>query len=129
MKTRKILSFILSIIMIIGICSFSDSVSFAVTKGDGTYTWPVATTAEITCGLYYSKGGYHGATDFGCRIGSPVYATADGTVIKVADMGCLGSHYYPDNPECPLGSSCKAVIISGKKRGKLRKLPRNRPRK
>lgn len=117
MKTRKILSFILSIIMIIGICSFSDSVSFAVTKGDGTYTWPVATTAEITCGLYYSKGGYHGATDFGCRIGSPVYATADGTVIKVADMGCLGSHYYPDNPECPLGSSCKAVIISGKKEG------------
>ena len=91
----------------------------AASPGDGTYTWPVTTDHVITAGYYYPKGGFHGATDFGCSIGTPVYATAAGTVIEVVDRGCQGSH----NSECaqylrcPLGTTCEAVTGSGSSKG------------
>ncbi len=48
------------------------------------FIYPVpAAYANITTGLYYSSGAYHGAVDFGSGgiNGQPVFAVADGTVI------------------------------------------------
>ena len=73
---------------------------------DGKYLWPVSVSYPITAGWTYSNGSYHGATDFGCPIGTPVYATAAGTVMEVNDVGCLGSHNAEGYPQCSLGTSC-----------------------
>ena len=47
------------------------------------FIWPVMSQYNITTGLYYSSGKYHGAVDFsGAGIsGTPIYAVADGYVV------------------------------------------------
>ncbi len=114
---KKMRNFMLCMLLSIGLLSFlmPSSVS-AATAGDGTYIWPVTTSARITAGWTYPKGGYHGATDFGVPIGTPVYATASGTVTEAKDIGCTGSHVagYPPlctKSGCP-GSYANRITIS-----------------
>ena len=82
-----------------------------------SYCWPVNINYSITCGMYYSSGSLHGATDFGVGVGTPVYATASGTVITASDNGCRGSHNSGQTPSCSLGSNCGAVKSTGKSHG------------
>lgn len=53
--------------------------------GSGTLQRPVS-SGTITATMYYSNGSYHGALDYGVSIGTPVYAAADGVVIKTANL-------------------------------------------
>lgn len=53
--------------------------------GSGTLQRPVS-SGTITATMYYSNGSYHGALDYGVPIGTPVYAAADGVVIKTANL-------------------------------------------
>ena len=91
--------------------------STIVANASATYCWPVETKYKITCGMYYSKGGLHGATDFGVGVGTPVFATASGKVITAKDNGCQGSHNSGEKPACPKGSSCGAVKDTGETHG------------
>ncbi len=86
-------------------------------KAGVNYCWPVNTKYSITCGMYYSSGSLHGATDFGVGVGTPVYAVASGKVITVTDNGCRGSHNSGQTPSCSLGSNCGAVKNTGKSHG------------
>ena len=36
--------------------------------------------------MYYSSGAYHGALDYGVSVGTPVYAAADGIIIKTENL-------------------------------------------
>lgn len=61
--------------------------------GTGTFQKPVK-TGVITATMYYPKSGsYHGALDYGIPIGTPVYAAAEGVVLKAGDSGS-GYGYY-----------------------------------
>lgn len=53
--------------------------------GSGTLQRPVS-SGTITATMYYSNGSYHGALDYGVSVGTPVYAAADGVVIKTANL-------------------------------------------
>ena len=53
--------------------------------GSGVLARPVA-SGSITAGMYYPSGSYHGAIDYGVLAGTPVYAAADGVVIKTANL-------------------------------------------
>ena len=53
--------------------------------GSGTLQRPVS-SGTITATMYYSSGSYHGALDYGVPVGTPVYAAADGVVIKTANL-------------------------------------------
>lgn len=53
--------------------------------GSGVLARPVA-SGSITAGMYYPSGSYHGAIDYGVSAGTPVYAAADGVVIKTANL-------------------------------------------
>ena len=53
--------------------------------GSGLLARPVA-SGSITAGMYYPSGSYHGAIDYGVSAGTPVYAAADGVVIKTANL-------------------------------------------
>ena len=95
----------------------ADSAALMAAAGDGTYIWPISTSCPVTAGWTYpSNGDYHGATDFGAAPGTPVYAIAAGTIIKVSDYGCQGSHRSSKYP-CPLGGNCPAVAAYGKSTG------------
>lgn len=49
----------------------------------------------ITTGMYYSSGSYHGAVDFGAGgvSGMPIYAVADGEVMKTAALTTSYGNY------------------------------------
>lgn len=53
--------------------------------GSGVLARPVA-SGSITAGMYYPSGSYHGAIDYGVSARTPVYAAADGVVIKTANL-------------------------------------------
>lgn len=53
--------------------------------GNGTLARPVA-GGSVTAGMYYPSGSYHGAIDYGVSAGTPVYAAADGVVLKTANL-------------------------------------------
>ena len=53
--------------------------------GSGVLQSPV-NTGVITATMYYSNGTYHGALDYGIPVGTPVYASAAGVVIKTANL-------------------------------------------
>ena len=90
----------------------------ALAVAEGTYTWPMSTDKEITTGMYYSDGTYHGAADFSAAVGSPVFATANGVVVEVQDNRCQGSHYQGNSQyACPLGENCSAVAQFGENGG------------
>ncbi len=60
--------------------------------GSGTLQRPVA-SGNITATMYYSNGSYHGALDYGIPVGTPVYAAADGVVLKTANLATsYGTH-------------------------------------
>lgn len=55
------------------------------TVSSSGFIYPVPSAySKITTGIYYSSGSYHGAVDFGCGGigGQPIYAVADGYVVK-----------------------------------------------
>lgn len=56
-----------------------------VSTGGGVLQRPVS-SGSITATMYYSNGSYHGALDYGIPVGTPVYAAADGVVIKTANL-------------------------------------------
>lgn len=49
-------------------------------KGSGRFIYPTP-YHRVSSGFYRSNGAYHGALDFACPVGTPVYASASGTVI------------------------------------------------
>lgn len=49
-------------------------------KGSGKFIYPTS-YHTISSGFYRNSGSYHGALDFPCPVGTPVYASASGTVI------------------------------------------------
>lgn len=51
-------------------------------------------TGSITATMYYSRGKYHGAVDFGVSVGTPVYAAADGIVVTSTWGGSDSYGYY-----------------------------------
>lgn len=53
--------------------------------GTGTFIKPV-NTGSITAGWRYSNGALHAAVDYGIPVGTPVYASAAGVVIKTASL-------------------------------------------
>lgn len=53
--------------------------------GTGTFIRPV-NTGSITAGWYYPSGSLHAAVDYGIPVGTPVYASAAGVVIKTANL-------------------------------------------
>lgn len=53
--------------------------------GSGFLQKPVK-EGEITARMYYPSGGYHGAIDYGVSVGTPVYAGADGVIVKTANL-------------------------------------------
>ena len=74
------------------------------------FYWPCDTSIDISCGYYGYSG--HGGTDFGCSIGSPVYASRSGTVhYETVDYGCTGTH-YAYAPYCDNGDWCPAYQAS-----------------
>ena len=63
--------------------------SRATTSNPGGFIYPVPSAyAKVTTGLYYAKGGYHGAVDFGVAgiSGQPVYAVKSGTVVLTQSL-------------------------------------------
>ena len=69
--------------------SSATATSRATTSNPGGFIYPVPSAySSITTGLYYSKGGYHGAVDFGVGgiDGQPVYAVKSGTVILTQSL-------------------------------------------
>lgn len=49
-------------------------------KGSGKFIYPTR-YHTVSSGFYRNSGAYHGALDFACPVGTPVYASASGTVI------------------------------------------------
>ncbi len=67
----------------------SSGSSAPTSPSKGGFIYPVPSAyATVTTGLYYSKGGYHGAVDFGSHgiNGQPVYAAKSGIVILTARL-------------------------------------------
>lgn len=108
---KRIVSFVLAVVLMIGMIPWQGYSAEAATAGDGTYIWPAPTSSSISVGWTYSDGDYHGATDFKVAVGTPVYATAAGTVIKVSRYECGGSHRSDaKEPLCDKGENCPAKI-------------------
>ncbi len=63
----------------------SSSSGSSQASGSGTLRPPV-NGGPITATMQYSDGSYHGALDYGVPVGTPVYAAADGVVIKTANL-------------------------------------------
>lgn len=53
--------------------------------GSGTLQRPVS-SGSISAGMYYPSGGYHGAIDYAVPSGTPVYAAAEGVVLKTQNL-------------------------------------------
>ncbi|MBE6737715.1 MAG: hypothetical protein E7566_03550 [Ruminococcaceae bacterium] len=75
--TKRWLSLILSLIIVIGAVV---AVPVTVSAATISLNRPLDTAYTITAREYYSSGSYHGAIDYGCPKGTPVYAAESGTV-------------------------------------------------
>lgn len=88
-KIKKGLSFVLVLIMMISVIPMGTISASAATI---SLNRPLDKAYTITAREYYSDGSYHGAIDYGCPKGTPVYAAESGTV-TVYDGG-YGDGYY-----------------------------------
>ncbi len=74
----------------------SGSTTSAPKSNPGGFIYPVPSQyATITTGMYYQKGGYHGAVDFGIAgiSGQPVYAVKSGTVVLTQSLSYSYGNY------------------------------------
>ena len=88
-RVNCVLSFLLALMIVVGLMPIS-----AITASAATISLnrPLDKAYTITAREYYSSGTYHGAIDYGCPKGTPVYAAESGTV-TVHDGG-YGDGYY-----------------------------------
>ena len=65
-----------------------------ITGGSGTLQVPLAGDPPITSYIYRKDGfTYHGGIDYGVKVGTPVYAAADGVVVFTANwQDSYGTH-------------------------------------
>lgn len=88
-KQERILSLFLALMMLFSVIPAGTVTASAATI---SLNRPLDKAYTITAREYYSSGSYHGAVDYGCPKGTPVYAAESGTV-TVYDGG-YGDGYY-----------------------------------
>ena len=85
--TKRLVSFLLVVVMLCGVIPFVETEAATISLNR-----PLDKAYTITAREYYSSGSYHGAVDYGCPKGTPVYAAESG-IITVHDGG-FGDGYY-----------------------------------
>ncbi|MBQ5994855.1 MAG: S-layer homology domain-containing protein [Clostridia bacterium] len=80
---KKTISVLLAVIMALTVIPLSTVTASAATI---SLNRPTDKSYTITCYEYYSSGKYHGAIDYGCPKGTPVYAAESG-IITIYDGG------------------------------------------
>lgn len=83
MKAKRLLAVLLTVIMVVSTIPLATMPIAAATI---SLNRPLDKTYTITAREYYSSGSYHGAIDYGCPKGTPVYAAESG-IITVYDGG------------------------------------------
>lgn len=90
MRVKRVVSTLLVVLMTLSIIP----TGFLPASAAETYYWPVDTSIDYNHNYLYDAtagNSIHGGVDFPCGIGTPVYASAAGTV-SIVNNGCTGSH-------------------------------------